>query len=195
MIEIGRNPADVALFASDMHLGEHDEATATQFLAAFDRAAAAATHVFLLGDLFEAWAGDDQPDAVASAFIARLAALARQGVALFVVRGNRDFLLDVPLPGASAVASFSQRSGAALLDDPSLLRLFGRRVLIAHGDALCTGDLDYQRARDRAQPRLASRLPRASARRADGHRAPAARHEPPRAGGARARRRRAGRRR
>lgn len=147
MIEIGRDPAEVALFASDMHLGEHDEATATQFLAAFDRVAVAATHVFLLGDLFEAWAGDDQPDAVASAFIARLAALARQGAAVFVVRGNRDFLLDVPLPGAPGVASFSQRSGATLLDDPSLVRLFGRTVLIAHGDALCTGDLDYQRAR------------------------------------------------
>lgn len=147
MIEIGRNPADVALFASDMHLGEHDEATAAQFLAAFDRAAQSATHVFLLGDLFEAWAGDDQPDAVAAHFIARLHGLVAQGAALFVVRGNRDFLLDVPLPGASEAQSFSRRSGATLLDDPSLVHLFGRTVLLAHGDALCTDDVEYQRAR------------------------------------------------
>ncbi|MCD6673149.1 MAG: UDP-2,3-diacylglucosamine diphosphatase [Burkholderiaceae bacterium] len=147
MIEIGRNSADVALFASDMHLGEHDPATATQFLAAFDRAAGSATHVFLLGDLFEAWAGDDQPDAVASNFIERLRRLAAQGTTVFVVRGNRDFLLDVPLPATPGVQSFSQRSGSTLLDDPSVLRLFGRTVLLAHGDALCTGDVEYQRAR------------------------------------------------
>lgn len=147
MIEIGRDPDDVVLFASDMHLGEHDAASAAHFLAAFDRVAQPATHLFLLGDLFEAWAGDDQPDAVASAFITRLHGLAERGTAIFVVRGNRDFLLDAPLPAASAVAPFSQRSGATMLDDPSLVRLFGGTVLLAHGDALCTGDLEYQRAR------------------------------------------------
>ncbi|MDT3677252.1 MAG: UDP-2,3-diacylglucosamine diphosphatase [Burkholderiaceae bacterium] len=147
MIEIGRNPADVALFASDMHLGEHDAATAAQFLAAFNRAAGPATHVFLLGDLFEAWAGDDQPDTVASDFIECLRRLVARGTAVFVVRGNRDFLLDVPLRGTTNAPSFSQRSGATLLDDPSVLRLFGRTVLLAHGDALCTGDVEYQRAR------------------------------------------------
>lgn len=147
MIEIGSDPAHVALFASDMHLGEHDAATGAHFLAAFDRVAGSASHLFLLGDLFEAWAGDDQPDAVASAFAARLRELADGGTAIYVVRGNRDFLLDAPLPGAAAVASFSQRSGATLLGDPSVVRLFGRSVLLAHGDALCTGDVEYQRAR------------------------------------------------
>ncbi len=147
MIEIGRNPADVALFASDMHLGEHDAATAAQFLAAFDRTANSATHVFLLGDLFEAWAGDDQPDAVAANFIDRLRRLVARGTAIFVMRGNRDFLLDVPLDASPATKSFSHRSGVTLLDDPSVLRLFGRTVLLAHGDALCTGDVEYQRAR------------------------------------------------
>lgn len=153
MMEIGRKPTDVALFASDMHLGEHDAATATQFLGAFDRAAGSATHVFLLGDLFEAWAGDDQPDAIASNFIERLRRLVAQGTAVFVMRGNRDFLLDVPLPATRAVQSFSQRSGARLLDDPSVLRLYGRTVLLAHGDALCTGDIEYQQARSIARSR------------------------------------------
>ncbi len=147
MIEIGRDPADVALFVSDMHLGEHDAATAAHFLASFDRVVDPATHLFLLGDLFEAWAGDDHPDAVASAFIARLGALAARGTAIHVIRGNRDFLLDAPLPAPAKVPSFSQRSGSTMLDDPSSVRLFGRTVLLAHGDAWCTGDLEYQRAR------------------------------------------------
>ncbi|HEY0879501.1 MAG TPA: UDP-2,3-diacylglucosamine diphosphatase, partial [Zeimonas sp.] len=146
-IEVGRDPADVALFASDMHLGEHDPASAAHFFGAFDRVAPSATHWFLLGDLFEAWAGDDQPDAIASAFIARVRALVDRGTAVYVVRGNRDFLLDVPLPVGNGADSFSQRSGATLLADPSLVRLFERTVLLAHGDALCTDDVEYQRAR------------------------------------------------
>ena len=147
MIEVGRDPGEVALFASDMHLGEHDAATAAHFFAALDRVIDAATHLFLLGDLFEAWAGDDQPDAVASTFIARLRALAARGTAICVIRGNRDFLLDAALPAAARAVPFSQRSGATMLDDPSTVRLFGRTVLLAHGDALCTGDLEYQHAR------------------------------------------------
>lgn len=137
----------VALFASDMHLGEHDRASAAHFFRAFDRIAPAATHLFLLGDLFETWAGDDQPDETADALVARLRALADRGTALFVVRGNRDFLIDAPLPDAGDTVSFSRRSGARLLEDPSVVRLFGRRVLLAHGDALCTDDVEYQRAR------------------------------------------------
>ncbi len=151
MIEIGIDPADVALFASDMHLGEHDPATAAHFLDAFDRVAPAGTHLFLLGDLFEAWAGDDQPDAIAIAFIARLRSLADRGTQVCVIRGNRDFLLDVPLPEAAHVAPFSQRSGAHVLDDPHAVKLFGRTVLLAHGDALCTDDVEYQRARAMAR--------------------------------------------
>lgn len=150
MIAIGDDPADVALFASDMHLGEHDPATAAHFLDAFDRVAPVATHLFLLGDLFEAWAGDDQPDAIAAAFVARLRALADRDTQVVVLRGNRDFLLDLPLPG-SELPSFSARSRARLVDDPSTVRLFGRRVLLAHGDALCTGDVEYQRARAMAR--------------------------------------------
>jgi len=151
MIEIGNDPSDVALFASDMHLGEHDPATAAHFLGAFDRVAPAATHLFLLGDLFEAWVGDDQTDAIADAFIARLRSLSDRGKQLFVVRGNRDFLLDVPLPEAVHVVPFSQRSGARMLDDPHPVRLFGCTVLLAHGDALCTDDVEYQQARTLAR--------------------------------------------
>ncbi len=148
MIRIGTAADEVALFASDMHLGDHDAKTAARFFAAFDRHAAQATHLFLLGDLFEAWAGDDQPDAQAHALVARLRRCVEGGRQVFALRGNRDFLLDVALPGTTGSGgAFSARSGARVIEDPSTIELFGRKVLIAHGDALCTGDVEYQNAR------------------------------------------------
>lgn len=174
MIDIGTDPSHVALFASDMHLDEADAGCARRFLAALAAAAPAATHLFLLGDLFEAWIGDDIGDegghesrqaggheggslgaehdgdpaaSVTADFIALLSQLVRRGMHAFVMRGNRDFLLDVALPGQAAQMTFTQQTGTQLLDDPATIRLFGQRVVLAHGDALCTDDVAYQRAR------------------------------------------------
>ena len=178
MIDIGTDPRHVALFASDMHLDEADAGCARRFLSALAAAAPAATHLFLLGDLFEAWIGDDIGDegghesrhesgqagghaggslganhdgdpttSVAADFIALLSELVRRGMHAFVMRGNRDFLLDVALPGQAAQTTFTQQTGTQLLDDPATIRLFGQRVVLAHGDALCTDDVAYQRAR------------------------------------------------
>ncbi|HRO59906.1 MAG TPA: UDP-2,3-diacylglucosamine diphosphatase, partial [Burkholderiaceae bacterium] len=116
-----------------------------------------ANHVFLLGDLFEAWVGDDQPDAVAADAIRAFAQISETGRKLYVMRGNRDFLLGrVPPaagqgtaaaePGAQA-QGFVERSGATMLDDPCTIELFGEPVVLAHGDALCTDDHDYQKIR------------------------------------------------
>ena len=145
---------DRALFASDMHLGEHDPATAEVFLARLRELAASTSHVFLLGDLFEAWVGDDFADPVCDRALDTLRGLTGAGCRLFVMRGNRDFLLDLPLPlrsqagGATqSPVSFSARTGAEMLADPTAVRLFGERALLAHGDALCTDDADYQRFR------------------------------------------------
>jgi len=150
MIEIGRSARDCALFCSDMHLGDHDPATAALFLERLAVHAREATHLFLLGDLVEAWVGDDQPDEAAAALVERLARLSAAGTRVLVMRGNRDFLLDVPFPPDAARrpdASFGARTGATLLEDPCTLRMFGAAVLLAHGDALCTDDQPYQRAR------------------------------------------------
>ncbi len=135
-----------ALFASDMHLGDHDPATAALFMAALQAALAQArpSHLFLLGDLFERWVGDDQPDALADALSALLAAASGQGLQVALMRGNRDFLLGQPLPGAAAGASWPARSGAVLLDDELVLQLHGQRTLLCHGDTLCTADTGYQ---------------------------------------------------
>ncbi len=134
---------EVALFASDMHLGDHDPNTAAQFFKALDAQASSITHLFLLGDIFEAWVGDDQPDQVAAALGERLKGLVNQGVRVALMRGNRDFLLGSDGPDLA----WPERCGALLLDDPTLVELFGEPVLLAHGDAWCTDDHAYQRFR------------------------------------------------
>lgn len=145
----------VALFASDMHLGDDAPETADLFLALLDANAPQATHLFLLGDVFEAWIGDDGADAVSERVVTHIAALADGGLQVFVMRGNRDFLLDVPMdaPGAppapdpSAPIRFAARIGARMIEDPCTIDLFGSIALLCHGDALCTDDADYQRFR------------------------------------------------
>lgn len=135
-----RGPA-AALFASDMHLGAHDPGTAQQFLAALEQAVDRVSHLFILGDALEAWVGDDQPDPVAAALADTLARLARYGLWIGLMRGNRDFLIDVPIPQTE---TFSRRCGAQLLDDTVLIDWGGESVLLAHGDAWCLSDQAYQ---------------------------------------------------
>ena len=138
--------SDHALFASDMHLGDHDPQTADWFFASLASRAQSITHLFLLGDIFEAWVGDDQPDRVAAQLQNHLSRLAARGVFVGLMRGNRDFLLGVAQPGGSA-DSWPERCGAQRLDDPTVVDLFGMPVLLAHGDSWCTDDHDYQRFR------------------------------------------------
>ncbi|MEZ5498931.1 MAG: UDP-2,3-diacylglucosamine diphosphatase [Steroidobacteraceae bacterium] len=126
------------LFVSDLHLDAHHAAAARQFIAFVERDAQTATSLYILGDLFESWVGDDDPDACAAQIIAALADLARCGVPCFIMHGNRDFLL---------ASDFANRSGCIALADPSLTELHGRKLLISHGDLLCTDDLPYQELR------------------------------------------------
>ena len=157
---------DRALFASDLHLHDADPDTAGAFFDALAREAPGASHVFLLGDLFEAWVGDDDASAVGARLAGALDALARDGTRVYLMRGNRDFLLDaaVGAAGAGAAASaggaaqaFSARCGATMLADPCAIVAFGTRVLLSHGDALCTFSCDHSgRIIARlCQPRLA----------------------------------------
>lgn len=135
--------SDVGLFGSDVHLDEHDPSTADLFFGLLRAAAADASHVFLLGDLFETWIGDDDDAPLARRARDELTAVA-SGARLFLMRGNRDFLLDAPDDGASR---FSAAIGATMLDDPARIDAFGEPVLLGHGDAWCTDDHDYQRFR------------------------------------------------
>ena len=120
---------DRALFASDVHLDERDAATERMFLDALAREGEGASHLFLLGDLFEAWIGDDDPGAPGKRVAQHLAALARSGTRLYLMRGNRDFLLGT---------GFAATVGARLLPDPCVIELHGTRVVLAHGCLLYT---------------------------------------------------------
>lgn len=133
------------LLCSDMHLGAHDVRTAEWFFGALEPALAHASHLALLGDLFEAWTGDDDPDPVAREFVDRLTRIAR-AMPVYLMHGNRDFLIGDPLPGTDS-AGFVEATGAQLLPDPTVLTLGSCVALLTHGDALCTDDHAYQAAR------------------------------------------------
>lgn len=138
-------PGECALFASDVHAGAHDPDTAELFVERLAAEAASAAHVFVLGDLFEAWVGDDGADAAGDRLIELFSRLASNGCRVHVMRGNRDFLLDVARPGAPA--AFAARCAATMLPDPCVVSLHGRPALLSHGDALCSDDAEYQRFR------------------------------------------------
>jgi UDP-2,3-diacylglucosamine hydrolase len=126
------------LFISDLHIDATRPDITEQFIEFLRSEARTADALYILGDLFESWVGDDAADAGQSAAIAELKALTAAGVACFVMHGNRDFLLG---------PQFCLDSGAVLLPDPLLVTLYGEPVLVMHGDALCTDDRAYQRLR------------------------------------------------
>lgn len=131
------------LFISDVHLCARQRRVSSAFVEFVQQQAIHAEALYILGDLFEYWAGDDDLDtAFHRKICAALRDLSGSGTRLFIMRGNRDFLMDQALATAS---------GAELIDDPSVVQLYGNRVLLTHGDALCTDDADYQAFRKRVR--------------------------------------------
>lgn len=129
-------------FISDLHLQASEPRTVAAWLDYLTHTTADA--VFMLGDLFEVWVGDDvldDPLSFESRCCARMRAIA-QHRALFFMQGNRDFLTG---------RQFADRSGCTWLTDPTVLDFAGRRYLLSHGDALCLDDTDYQRFRAMAR--------------------------------------------
>src|SRR5258706_5866376 len=126
------------LFVSDLHLDAAFPAAVAQFASFLKEEARAAQALYILGDLFETWVGDDDDDAQRAGVCPALRALSDAGVACHVCHGNRDFLLGT---------GFEQRTGTRLLADPTIIDLYGERVLLTHGDPLCTADPSYQRLR------------------------------------------------
>lgn len=125
-------------FISDLHLQASAPRTTAAWLDYLSHTSADA--VFLLGDLFEVWIGDDvldDPDSFEARCCARMREVARQR-ALFFMQGNRDFLTG---------EKFARHSGCTWLPDPTQFDFAGQRYLLSHGDALCLDDLEYQRFR------------------------------------------------
>jgi UDP-2,3-diacylglucosamine hydrolase len=126
------------LFISDLHIDAGVPEITQQFLRLLENEARDAEALYILGDLFESWVGDDAADADQLAAMAGLRTLTSAGVPCFVMHGNRDFLLGT---------RFTAMTGARLLPDPLIVTLYGEPVLVMHGDALCTDDRAYQRLR------------------------------------------------
>jgi UDP-2,3-diacylglucosamine hydrolase len=140
---------DAALFVSDIHLCDDEIATAEHFFSALKQWASAHTHIFILGDLFESWCGDDVSNDLTQRFIAIATQLVNDGKRLYLMRGNRDFLIDVA--GTKKSLALTKQLGATLLADETRLDAFGTPWLLCHGDQLCTLDADYQLFRQQSR--------------------------------------------
>lgn len=123
------------LFVSDLHLDGSRPHITELFLRFLAGEARDAEALYLLGDVFEAWVGDDDPGEPGASVCAALKALAESGLPVFLMRGNRDFLYG---------QAMADRCGARLLPDPCVMDLHGTPTLLMHGDLLCTDDTAYQ---------------------------------------------------
>ncbi len=126
------------LFISDLHLSDQRPAITEAFIGFLESEARGAEALYILGDLFEAWLGDDMVLPEYARAIEAMHRLADAGVPLFVMHGNRDFLLG---------ADFAAMSGAQLLPESTVIDLHGTSTLLLHGDTLCTDDVEYQKFR------------------------------------------------
>jgi len=126
------------LFISDLHLQPERPDITRAFLHCLESRAREADELYILGDFFEVWLGDDEQSPLATEVINSLAKLSAHGTRVYLMHGNRDFLLG---------KRFCRAAGCTLLPDPHIAQLNGERVLLMHGDSLCTDDLGYMRMR------------------------------------------------
>ena len=143
------------LLLSDLHLAPERTAAVAAFHAFARGPAREAAAVYVMGDLFDAWIGDDQRrEPFAQAIVQSLRGVSDAGVRLYIARGNRDFLLG---------DAFAQAAGATLLQEQTIVELGGTMTLLSHGDEFCTDDVGYQRyralSRDPDHQRRLLRLP------------------------------------
>jgi UDP-2,3-diacylglucosamine hydrolase len=126
------------LFISDLHLDEARPQIITLFEELLRADARGAQALYILGDLFESWIGDDDDSELADRVARALAELTGGGTAIFFMHGNRDFLLG---------DAYARRAGLTLLADPTVIDIDGERTLLMHGDTLCSDDAEYQKFR------------------------------------------------
>jgi len=138
-----------SLFISDLHLAPERPATVALFLNFLRDRAPKADRLYILGDLFDAWIGDDDEQPPYPDIRAALRALTESGTRCYLMHGNRDFLIGT---------AFARDTGCTLLEDPTLIDLAGTPILLMHGDLLCADDLPYQRFRRRIRNPVVKRL-------------------------------------
>lgn len=138
------------LFISDLHLEDAKPQLTAILLRFLQEQAREADALYLLGDIFEVWIGDDAREALMETVAHALKAVAESGTKVFFMHGNRDFLLR---------DAFAQRAGMTLIKDPTVISLGGLSTLLTHGDRYCTNDVAYQAFRARSRtPRWQSRF-------------------------------------
>jgi len=126
------------LFISDLHLEAERPDITDQFLEFLKTGASEADDLYILGDLFEAWVGDDDPNTHYFTIKRALRKLVDSGIPVYFMHGNRDFMIG---------RGFANETGIEILKDPHKAFMYGQQVLLSHGDALCTDDVQYQRVR------------------------------------------------
>ncbi len=126
------------LLVSDIHLSEERPATVEIFLRFLSDKGARSQRLYILGDLFDVWVGDDDRTPPIPEILKGLSDISSRGCQLFFIRGNRDFLIG---------DEFSRETGCALLHDSAIINISGESTLLMHGDLLVTNDADYQRDR------------------------------------------------
>ena len=126
------------LFISDLHLDADRPDITDQFLRFLETDALNAEALYILGDLFESWVGDDDPNEHYQWIKQGLKKLSRKKVPIFFMHGNRDFMIGT---------DFADEAGVQILSDPFVAEFYGQKVMLSHGDAYCTDDVEYQAVR------------------------------------------------
>jgi UDP-2,3-diacylglucosamine hydrolase len=121
-------------FISDLHLSENTPSVTEGFFEFLKTAAQELSHLYILGDLFEAWVGDDDDSEHAMSVMQKINHATRNGLEIFFIHGNRDFLCG---------QKFAEQSNLTLLPDPFFLNFFDQKIALSHGDNFCTEDLEY----------------------------------------------------
>jgi UDP-2,3-diacylglucosamine hydrolase len=130
------------LLVSDLHLSPERPAVTRAFQNFLKQQVHPADSLYILGDLFEVWIGDDDPSEFARTIISELKTLSDRGTKLYFLHGNRDFMIG---------KRFARETGSTLLPEHYVATLEGHKILLLHGDTLCIDDVDYQRFRRRAR--------------------------------------------
>jgi UDP-2,3-diacylglucosamine hydrolase len=128
------------LFISDLHLEESRPDITGAFLGFLEKRAMGVESLYILGDFFEAWIGDDENTPLQQQIAAALDEVRGSGTRIFLMHGNRDFLMG---------NDYCSRFDGTLLEDPAVIDLYGTPTLLMHGDSLCTADVEYRKFRAR----------------------------------------------
>jgi UDP-2,3-diacylglucosamine hydrolase len=123
-------------FISDLHLSENTPSVTEGFFEFLKTASQELSHLYILGDLFEAWIGDDDNSELATDVMQKINNATRNGLEIFFMHGNRDFLCG---------QKFAEQSNLTLLPDPFFLNFFNLKIALSHGDSFCTEDLEYMK--------------------------------------------------